>query len=84
MGSNTFKVEGILQDIDMRLAFAHDVAGIVRARAWAMERRHHFKDLLPRMLDGRGLQTFTALGNEGLDREQEEVDQLQADLQLAA
>jgi hypothetical protein len=84
MGSNTFKVEGVLEDIDMRLAFAHDVAGIVRARAWALERRDAFRSLLDRLTGGAALSTFAALGTDGDDRERQEVEKLRADLAVAS
>jgi hypothetical protein len=83
LGSNTFKIEGLLKDLDMQLAFAHDIAGIERARSWALERRDHFVGLLDRLTSGLTLTTFAALGRGGPDREIEEVNRLRTDLAAA-
>ena len=84
MGSNTHKVEGTLEMLELKDLFCEAAAELEPARARALADPERFKGLRKR-LNGGGLpDPFRALGSRGPEREAAEVRKLRADVAAAA
>lgn len=76
LGSNTFKVEGLLEDIgrpDLMASTLHDIWAV---RERVIADRGIFKNLAERLTGGAPLSTFAALGTGGPDRTEAELARL--------
>ncbi len=76
LGSNTFKVEGVLEDLGRTDLLAASLDDILAIRARVVTRRDDFAHLADRLTGGEPLTTFRALGVAGPSREEAEVARL--------
>jgi hypothetical protein len=82
--SNSHKIEGTLEDLEVPHLVVTDLATLERQAAWAVAHADLFPALVDRLTGGGPLTTFTALGVDGPSREDEEVARLADDLRRAA
>ncbi len=76
LGSNTFKVEGVLEDVGRPDLMATTVEDIWTVRRRVVADRDGFANLVERLTGGAPLSTFAALGKDGLDRTEAELARL--------
>jgi hypothetical protein len=82
LSSNTFKVEGLLDDFPEICAAAPHVDAVTGAVEWALEHRSVFERFAEHLLAQRPLSTFAGLGGSNdPDGETREIAKLQADVQ---
>jgi hypothetical protein len=84
MPSNSHKIEGLLEALDLEHLVATDFDGLLQARDWAVAHADVFASLLDRLTDGEPLTTFRCLGSAGPDRSALEVARLAEDVARAA
>ncbi len=82
LGSNTHKIEAMLQDLEVPFLVVESFADLQKMRDWAVSRRDLFRSLLERLTGGGPLTTFASLGTTGEDRENQEVARLAEHLRV--
>jgi polysaccharide pyruvyl transferase WcaK-like protein len=80
LGSNTYKIEGMLEMLGLERLYCETLEEVYAARTYAEERADTFAHLLERVTGGEPLSTFRALGRGGPDREAAEVQRLREDV----
>jgi len=83
LGSNTHKVEALLEDLDLPFLAVGSFEDLLRMQNWALDHRDRFGTLLDRLTDGKPLSTFARLGTTGEDWENQEVMRLAKHVQAA-
>jgi len=83
LGSNTHKIEALLEDLELPFLAVDSFDNLLRMRSWAVDHRDRFGGLLDRLTGGKPLSTFARLGTAGADRENQEVVSLAAHVQAA-
>ena len=80
LGSNTYKIEGMLETLGLERLYCETLEDVYNARAYATDHADIFAQLLERLTGGEELSTFRALGRDGADREAAEVQRLKEDV----
>ena len=80
LGSNTYKIEGMLEMLGLERLYCETLEDVYEARAFATDHADIFAQLLERLTGGEELSTFRALGRDGTDREAAEVQRLKEDV----
>jgi polysaccharide pyruvyl transferase WcaK-like protein len=80
LGSNTYKMEGMLEMLGLEPLFCQTIDEVYRAREYALDHAEHFAGLMDRVTEGLPLSTFRSLGRGGPNRESAEIQRLQEDV----